>query len=1742
MNVVGKKPWIVNVLSFAMAVCISVTSLLSSGLNTKIIVASADTSAKSRVQTFIGLAAGKSGNALPDIGQLTQDELQFLGVYLSNFYVPFMTELGQNVSNEDILTTQKEKMVQALSTNLNFNETVINELIDNIFGLARSNNRELEFRVSNMYQPSASGSYKVLDGFEVNYYTFVNCMTGGMFDLNTYDATSGYSVFGSGMLFAQRAEGHNAGFYLGSKWLVESSSTTGGSTSGGSTGSTTMTSEEIARKVCTDLVNEGFGCFFVPENFVFDSSGNVVAVADAVPFYEVDKNDVCTYVGEYLANYHDDSMACSDEFISRFSNISSTSGSTTTSSTSSGTRSITTYTYSFPYNYGYFGYTDDLGNFVPMFDCAFNGKSTACMDAFALCLNNVDTDNGYALNFFDMTDDEVEGKSLGDVESTLDGYSNTVKYQASQYATKMYVDCFGDILALGNNHQYVAIPGCLNPYTWVHVDDNGNDISTGSFRYVINAFDIGNFGFVPGGTPAGYAGTSVFNIHYLNSKNLQEFYNSFWGSGANRYESIGLAELGDGFAGAFGHLYGFLGLHILSTLSVPTNDINIYAFGLPWHLVRGSSGTLFPTEGGSIFVDVESGAGGVKPYMWLYTFGGYTYCASEWSFSDNKLLSAMPAKVDSGSATAVDNYLYIDVLSKMCTIDNLGAFGFDSSNSDVAYDAIQFIDYLDDNSSPLSEYTDWTTAISSNFSSLASKVQAGSINDFSMTDICAVSLYTTYAMAGLYIDDADSKKNTIGHLNVRMNREKLPSITNAPLTFSSSYADESLKKEILNMIYYALKPDGIEYIKVAIRNKVNAILVDWHNNMVGTNGVGYTTGTTYYRTNYGYVTTPDLSEMQWTSSLLNLYNSLIPMLVVFMVVSMLVSFIIGTMSLQRAVLGTLVFSAFLLVPVNAINFVVEKSNNITNNIYGEKFVYWAVVQEETFGTALDTAATGESYENYIKTLYSTNSANQGGESIVVRWQAPKKMASLMLSSGDTGLLSSLQGSLLSGKFLNNALDGQAYLDGDSQYLYRDYSDLANMSRYIYNSIANTGKRKVVGTTVVDPGYGEYFRAGYTNGTDSTSDSLVLKSMYTKIYDDVTTDTILDRIKSGNIDQNSYLGINQDLFNVSVAYFNNTQEGTSTGTPQELYFDTAILNNASPGNETGVECLDDWLSRYHISHDSTHTGEEKWNSLMVYGIMSESPYYYFSWNMYDDDMNSSANASGGYRQMILGDGEGKYFYNMSGNGELKDFMNMRNFFYNVLPYLKKGNDIVRAFDERYGIFIYDGVPTDEGYLNDYTIQGDATLKYKYWHNLNVARLYEIYTPWLDLMYDCSYAKPCYVKALGEKYWVEDPLNPASYPAERPMIFSESEMLDYGLSEADLTEVERKILKFNREAQSDMYELLNYYNFSDLSLNTAAAMECTFIFNQVFSENGFFSSNINLYPQSFEIKDFSYDAFLRFILSTTTGEGMNASKDFYSDVVAKSSTTTAILLIVCDVLSQYVTPFAKVVFLIAIFVSAILLIMVTVFKVDPEFKFVKKLSKEIFVPLLEFFAITVLFAYVVSLFMGTGNNAVTQTADLSISLGDPNMVLIAMCVIDVVCIVLYCKLLLEIWSCIKQNASLVKNHVTGLVGGVVSIGAAGVSHIAGGFSKGSDSSGSGRSVGGGVGNESSRAAARASKRQSEVAEKADMGKTETERMSESRRATMKKVDSVSDEKRSKEINATIENGKKKTNSENQGNEKK
>lgn len=1541
-----KKIHPTRAIAFAFALIFTLSSLIPESY--------ADSSAKERVETFISLAAGKSSGDLNALSSLTEDELRFLGVYLSNFYVPFYTELG--TANTEVLDGEKAAMVSALTTNLNFNPQVAEALVEYVIGLSRSNVQELEIRFSSD-NPASSYSTRN-DGF-LNYYLFLNMMSG---NLSRFKELS-----------------------------------------------TKQYSAAVLTSNCLNVDN---------------------------------------------------------------------------------------------LNYAYAGYTNSSGEFIPVFDagCGNNGKITACMEAFSQCLGSVDVNMGVGTSFFDFTDAEI-GTSLEDIYGSLGTWTDETLYMMSSYNTKVVVDCFGNLIAMGGNHQYVIVPACMNPYVWSAVSESGTDVGTPGSKVPVTNF-----------ANMGRAQQGILFKDFTGMKNDLPYGNTY----------------------AYYDLYSKFDKYTVSVKDMLANAVADYIteddrikdwqyskfLGSYWRIVRGSTDCTIDNHlfgGGTKFMEgidsVHKSKTSDKTY-WMNWEGGF---ANAKNTTENNFLWLGINR---------STYSEVGYLDKMVYIDNLGAFGFDASQSDVEYNAIQFSSFLDDSGNPVNEYfQSWSGSPNNGFTSLFNNIKSGTVlTDINVSMEEVVTVYTTYAIAGLY--DEGAKADTIGQLGMRIRREALPEISNSPITLPSSIADDIINTQIRNWVYYLLHPtQGMNYVKILIKNKLNAFLVDWHNSMVGTTGMGITTGSTYYRTNYGYVTTPDLSEISWASSLIDLYNKVIPLLIVFMLVTCLMSFITGVMPFQRAAIAFLIFTCFLFVPVNALNWVVGTANRLTSNIYGEKFTYWAVIQEETYGSNLDQYGSGGTYENYLKTLYATNEANQGGESIVLKWQAPKKMASLMLTAKDNNVLKGLNSNLLNQAIMGKSQSGEAYLDGASQYLYRDYSDIANFSRYIYHSLKTskrpldnsvtmgnvdfwkTGDKHKNAITAMFSDYKQYVQSGYTNGSQSCDELLRIRGPLTS---DIVRDAYRQQSQENymaNLSTNKYVGLDQDLFNFSIPVFT-----------QGLDIKTALKDNLSGDND---------ISEY----DSY--SESDFSALACYGIMSESPFYYYSWKLYDDGMYTGPTAYGGYRTLVLGQDDKAYFYNMGGNGELKDFMDMRSLFTYIIPYLKQGNDIVKAWDDTFGIYVYDGVPTEEGMANDAEIKGDDTIKYKYWHNVNVARLYEIYTPWVDLMYDCSYSEPETVSVMGEKYVVEDPIDPASYPSQRPMIFSESEMVDYGLTEGDLTKVERKILEFNREAQERMYELLNYYNFSDLSLNTAAAINCTFAFNTIFSENGLFSDNINLYPQSFEIKDFSYDAFLRFILANSTGTSMTSTQDFYGDLVNKSSTTTAILLIALDILSQYAIPAVKIFFIIALFLSSIVLILATALRVDPEMRFISKLFTQVFKPMGLFFAITIGFAYVISLFMGTGNNAVTQTQQISVSMGDPNIVMLSMCAIDIVCLVLYVNNIKGILQDLKHNFKMVANFEGGVIGGMV----AGVTGFVSGTSRGgSGSSNFGGSGEGGVGEtgtgrENPRASSRMGNKDMRDYEE-NNDQPMNRRLSESRRETAKFEDNYKeDSSRTKKINDTIEEGKHK-----------
>lgn len=781
-------------------------------------------------------------------------------------------------------------MIQALKSNLNFNETVCGELVDNIIGLSRSNCYELRYGFVKEEDEIPSKTWSC------SYWDFVNLMFGGFnTSRNMLKGPEGVDSFSGNAV--------NALFF-------------------------TYKNTENAH-------TEGTGN--ASDNVFFDSyiiTGNT--------FGEYDKNFV---------------------------------------------------------KFGYY-----IGNdFYEVCDAHQNGSAaydevyyTPSQVAFFQCLLSVDTKMGYGLNFLDLFEGDLIGASgekvLENLESAVNQTNNSMTpddvYALSAYSNRVYVDCFGNLIRYGGSHQTIIMPGCMNPYTWVGVQSNGEDYDISSDihkRGVVVLSCIQNLSCLNTekliGSDRTNEGNGIYSVNFNSPHLLSVQLNS------ERYASVKAqfyidSDFDDSLATAKYIDELVNELNIESSNSSSDGVTIVYIFGntetnslikgYKWNLYSGDSTMDFDsiTTGNWIWNGSDSSGEMLKlikhsvnttdiDTRWLK----FDTCA----YNRNGLATTEREKVILGgmfkNLNNVGNQNHSGksyLATNMCFIDDLGAFGFESSNSDIAYDTIQIKSILNNDGSASSELAGISSISSSSslpFSSVLDSVKRGQINVVNVADSrLMVSLYTTYAIAGLY--DDSSKAETIGKLGYRINREGLPKISNSPLLISQSYADEQIKKDLLNMLYYLFKPDAVDYIRIAIKNKLQAILVGWHNDMVGTSGTGATLGTTYYRTNYGYVTTPDLSEIQWTSSLINVYNRFVPLLVVFMVLSMLASFVTGVMSLQKCALGVIVFSTFLLVPVNAINLVVSKSNAFTNKIYGDKFVYWALVQEQTFGSAIDTAATG----------------------------------------------------------------------------------------------------------------------------------------------------------------------------------------------------------------------------------------------------------------------------------------------------------------------------------------------------------------------------------------------------------------------------------------------------------------------------------------------------------------------------------------------------------------------------------------------------------------------------------------------------------------------------------------------------------------------------------------------------------------------------------------------------------------
>lgn len=1037
------------------------------------------------------------------------------------------------------------------------------------------------------------------------------------------------------------------------------------------------------------------------------------------------------------------------------------------------------------------------------------------------------------------------------------------------------------------------------------------------------------------------------------------------------------------------------------------------------------------------------------------------------------------------------------------------------------------------------------------------------------------NIFLTYVF--MYNNSKEGVPEEAQYVPYKFNASHFPESIDDSIVWDDLGADS---EKVTSFVYYLLHPtEGAAYVTTLLKNKISGFFVGWHEDIVGATDSNSTTGMTQYLGVSSYVTTPNLTSLEWMAKLIDWYNNIIVYLIILMCLILFCYVLTGYITVGRGVIGLVLFAVLAFVPPVAINMVADYSNRITDTIFSDKFDYWTYTQHQTYLAKLDeineaAASAGTSAQDiasatadYISAIQVLNEDLHGAESgsgdigfsgVRLKWMCPKKVHENQ--EGESEIEEALSYSDFSGLFTSLVVttvtfdNTQDFTESVGQtYLYRDFFDIYRHGAVGYNLMDYIDVAGTIPSATTADWQGNYNRSGITLSGIKYSSGEKLRdyvnsniegqrnSLPQYINDTSSVDALAKGFipstandsnslhnyyyvlgaKTGGSDDSGNPQSHRSAVTLLLGYPNtisdvhsyltslqDSLQSSSSNTMTVSLDGLRKLGGTSGSIVYGRQASD--FANFGIneliragSGESSDTPDMSDMSDFYYSLYAESPYYYFNFAFRDfiqgtgsgymyNELDLASDTTHVASALLANNQD--FFYNLtenSGNGygELRDFMNMHDLFYYIIPALDEGNQLADLFNDRFGMYVHSDCSlqitnTGEIIYDDYTVnsmeallntqvraaEGDGTLAenltqeeiYKLWHDYNVWLIFQTYIPWLDTMEDCEYAKPETIEVLGEKFQVINPLDPTCYfqtddsgnvTAGRYMVFSRSEMAYYGLDITDLTLVEQKIIECQDNVYKQTLDLMNYYTLSDEVLINAFSIIETFEFNKIFSETNPLGSSYILYPQGYEARAFSYDAYLRLIISEASREPLQvdveegsdgAGTSIYRRVLSKTSLFFGIFLLINDVLAVYVIPVLKLTVLVLLFFVSVALIIGASIKL--ELNIIDVCWKSIFAPLISYFLISVGFSWVVSLFMSSGASQVVKTSQ-TISLGDPTMAILMMIAINVTLTILY-------WKIFKKCFKDLKTYITSIASSIASTAVGAFKKIANTVMNGND----------------------------------------------------------------------------------------
>lgn len=214
-----------------------------------------------------------------------------------------------------------------------------------------------------------------------------------------------------------------------------------------------------------------------------------------------------------------------------------------------------------------------------------------------------------------------------------------------------------------------------------------------------------------------------------------------------------------------------------------------------------------------------------------------------------------------------------------------------------------------------------------------------------------------------------------------------------------------------------------------------------------------------YSTVVGFINTPSLQELPITNWILSDYFWIYLSLAVLIIIVTTCMVIVSAKTVREGLIVVLVGMFLLILPQFLVNGVVSTLNKTTDKMYSEKFNFWAITQHQQSVKKLKDAQTSTDSMDYIiaSSMQSAKNVYSNDVGVQVKWMSPKKddvFDKLFNRSSSQDSLT--QNSTIFRWLFNSYLNQEMYDYSNplATYVYKPYNAIASDANDIYTSVSD----------------------------------------------------------------------------------------------------------------------------------------------------------------------------------------------------------------------------------------------------------------------------------------------------------------------------------------------------------------------------------------------------------------------------------------------------------------------------------------------------------------------------------------------------------------------------------------------------------------------------------------------------------------------------------------------------------------